>query len=81
MNSYNAEWGKLVDKAAEKFHDQVYKAAYQFYGSTSSSETAYLLAAAYATIIKSRDVKEAQSQIFTKEFLAKLSNESQPKRE
>ena len=65
----SAEWEKHVDKVAEKFREQVYKTAYQFYGSTSSSEVADVLAAVFATMVKSRDVPKVVNQIFTPEFL------------
>lgn len=63
-------WEKHVDKVAEKFHEQAYKAFYQFYGSTHASIAADALAKAYATIVKERDASQAVNKIFTQEFIA-----------
>lgn len=70
MINTKADWEKHVDKSAEKFYEQVYKAVNQYHGSTYSHEAADVLAKAYAAMVKSTDMKEAESQIFTKEFLA-----------
>jgi len=77
MINDRADWEKHVDKAAEKFYDQVYKAVNQYHGSTYSHEAADVLAKAYAMMVKSTDMKEAVSQIFTKEFLSRNKNGEQ----
>jgi hypothetical protein len=69
----SADWEKRVDKEAEKFREQVYKAANRYYGSTSSHETADILAFAFAAIVKKREVDQAACEIFTKEFLDKYA--------
>ncbi len=84
MSNDRAEWEKLVDKSAEKFHEQAYKAVYQYHGSTYSACAADVLAAAYAVIVKScaREVADIEGQIFTKDFLDKLAtSELQVKKE
>lgn len=70
MINDRADWEKHVDKAAKKFEDQVFKAVYQFKGSTSSYEAADVLARAYALLVKEDDIKTAESRIFTQDFLA-----------
>jgi hypothetical protein len=65
----SADWEKLVDKEAEKFREQAYKAAYRFYGSTYAHATADALTDAYIAIVKDREAPEAIKRIFTQEFL------------
>jgi hypothetical protein len=73
MSNDRTEWEKDVDKAAKKFRDQAFKAVYQYHGSTYSYEAADVLAAAYAALVKGKDMKEAEKQVFTQEFLDKLA--------
>jgi hypothetical protein len=73
-----ADWEKLVDKSAEKFYEQAYKAVSQYHGSTYSHEAADVLAKAYAIMVKSKDMKEAESRIFTQEFLNNKIEVKQP---
>lgn len=72
----SADWEKLVDKEAEKFREQAYKAAYRFYGSTYAHATADALTDAYIALVKDREAPEAIKRIFTQEFLA--SKNSKP---
>lgn len=64
-------WEKHVDKEAEKFRIRAEEAVYLFRGSTYSSEAAYVLAAAYAELVKDGNVAEAEKKIFTQEFLSR----------
>lgn len=62
-------WEKQVDKSAEKFREQAYKAFYQYYGSTNAYIATDALANAYAVIMKGRDAQKVVNRIFTQEFL------------
>jgi hypothetical protein len=76
----SADWEKLVDKEAEKFREQAYKAAYRFYGSTYAHATADALTDAYIAIVKDHEAPEAIKRIFTQEFLnPKQSDNSLPR--
>ena len=70
------EWEKFVDKEAEKFREQAYKAANKFYGATYSHATADALTDAYLAIVKGREAPEVIKRIFTQEFLASNGNKA-----